>query len=148
MPLGLQSPWGLINVGASSAGGTSLPPGQVSPLVLTNGSGSPITLGMLCYVSGNDIVQPAISNGTLAQASVAYMCLDATIASAATGRFVYGGIVTGLTGGVFNTLGYLGTTAGLISATPDLVAGHYNQISGLWLSATQFAFNPTLPIQN
>lgn len=115
---------------------------------LTNGEAVAITKGQVCYLSTNDTAKKAFDNGTLAQASAICICIDASIASGATGRFVFGGRVPGLAGGTVNTLGYLSTVAGAIAAVPDLTAGRYNVLLGLWISATEFQFNPQLPILN
>jgi hypothetical protein len=125
-----------------------LTPGGWSPAVLTNGEAAPITLGQVCYLSADTTAKLAKSNSTLAIASAVCMCIDASIAAGATGRFVFGGLVTGLSGGTVNTLGYLGTTFGAIAASPDVTPGEYNTLLGLWLSATVFSFAPQLPIAN
>ncbi len=143
----MVSPGIILVSGQASGGGGSLPPGQQSPITLTNGDAAGMVPGTIAYIISNATAAKALSNGTLAQASVALMCLD-TIAPSATGRFVLGGLVAGLSGGTADTLAYCGTTAGVLSATPDLVSGHFNVICGIWLSATQFIFNPQLPLQN
>lgn len=140
------------NVGIFIAGSTNsltpVTPGGLTPVTFTNGEATPITLGQVCYLSANDTARLALSNGTLAQASVTCICIDASIAAAGTGRFVFGGRVPGLAGGTVNTPGYLGTTAGAIAASFDSTVGHYNVWLGLWISTTEFLFNPQLPILN
>lgn len=133
---------------ALGVGSSPVTPGGWSPVTLTNGDAGAITLGQVCYLSANDTARKAFSNGTEAQATAICMCIDASIAAAGTGRFVFGGIVTGLAGGTVNTLGYLSTTAGAIANTPNLTAGQYNVLLGIWQSATKFQFNPQLPILN
>ena len=97
----------------------------------------------------NNAVKLALSNGTAAQATAVCMCLAASVAAGATGKFVFGGIVAGAGAGkTFGTLGYLSTTAGAISTTPNLVSGQYNVILGAWINATDFEFAPQLPFQN
>lgn len=137
-----------IFIAGSSSAVSPVAPGGWSPVTLTNGEAAPITLGQVCYLSANDTARLALSNGSLAQASAVCLCIDASIAAAGTGRFVFGGRVAGLSGGTVNTPGYLGTTAGAIAASPDLTATHYNVWLGLWLSATEFQFGPQLPILN
>lgn len=146
MALGMnQQTYGLN--GAGGGVGSTIAPGGWAPIVLTNGDATGMVLGSLAYISANDTVSKAKSNGTLAQASCLYMSLD-TIVSGGTGRFVGGGIIGGLAGGTFNTLGYLGTTAGVMAAAPDLTVGEYNVLLGLWLSATEFQFHPQFPFLN
>lgn len=130
----------------ASAGG--LGPGSWSPVTLTNGDGDAITLGQVCYISGNDTARKAQSDGTEDEASARVICIATTIAAAATGLFVWGGIVNGLAGGVAGDLGYLGTTPGEIVAAPNLTVGQYNTLLGEWQSATKFQFFPQFPILN
>lgn len=144
--LGVLGKYGQLPSGISSS--TPSTPGGWSPVTLTNGEAGAVTLGQVCYLSAADTARLSFDNGTLAQAQAVCMCIDTTIAGGATGRFVFGGRVAGLAGGAFNTLGYLSTVAGAIAAVPDLVAGRYNVLLGLWTSATAFEFNPQLPILN
>lgn len=133
---------------ALGVGTSPLTPGGWSPVQLTNGDGTAITLGQVCYLSANDTARKAQSDGTEAEATCVCICIDTSIAAAAVGRFVFGGIVTGLVGGTVGTLGYLSATAGAIANAPNLTAGQYNVLLGIWQSATKFQFNPQLPILN
>lgn len=133
---------------AGPSGGTTLGPGAWSPVTLTNGEAVPITLGQVCYISADDTARLAQSDGTEAQASAVIICIDASIAAGATGRFVWGGNVDGLSGGVAGALGYLSATLGAIAAAPNLTAGQYNVLLGMWQSSTKFNFNPQIPILN
>ncbi len=140
---------GIALVQGSSGGSTPLPPGQFSPVTLTNGDGTAITKGQLCYASADDTAKKAQSDGTEAEATCVYMCLDATIAPGATGNFVLGGVVAGAGAGhTFGTTGYLSGTPGAISNTPNLTAGQFNVLVGFWLNATDFQFAPQVPILN
>lgn len=131
-------------------GGATAPvtPGGWSPVSLTNGDGTAITLGQVCYLSANDTARKAQSDGTEAEATAVCICIDASIAAAGTGRFVFGGIVVGLSGGSVGDLGYLSATPGGIAAVPNLNLGQYNVLLGIWQSTTKFQFNPQLPILN
>ena len=133
---------------ALGVGTSPVTPGGWSPVLLTNGDGTAITIGQVCYLSANDTARKAQSDGTEDEATAICICIDASIAAAGTGRFVFGGIVTGLAGGTAGDLGYLGTTPGAIVAAPNLTAGQYNVLLGIWQSATKFQFNPQLPILN
>jgi len=147
MATGIINPRGIF-LASGSAGGSSTPGGW-SPVTLTNGEAVPITIGQVCYLSANSTAKLGLANGTLAQASVVVMCIAASIAAGATGKFVFGGVVAGAGAGkTFGTLGYLSTTAGGISTTPDLTSGEYNVILGAWINATDFEFAPQLPILN
>jgi len=133
---------------ALGVGTSPLTPGGWSPVSLTNGDAGPITLGQPCYLFGNDIAGKAESDLTEARATAVCICIDASIAAGAVGRFVFGGIVTGLSGGTVGTLGYLSATAGVIAAVPNLTSGQFNVLLGIWQSASKFQFNPQLPILN
>lgn len=129
--------------------GTSpVTPGGWSTVQLINGDVDVITVGQVCYLSANDTARKAQSDGTEAEATCVCMCVDPSIAAGAAGRFVFGGLVIGLSGGTVGTLGYLSATAGGISATPNLTAGQYNVLLGIWQSASKFQFNPQIPILN
>jgi hypothetical protein len=133
---------------ALGVGTSPVTPGGWSPVLLTNGDGTAITLGQVCYLSANDTARKAQSDGTEDEATAVCICIDASIAASAVGRFVFGGIVTGLSGGTAGDIGYLGTTPGAIVAAPNLTAGQYNVLLGIWQSASKFQFNPQLPILN
>lgn len=133
---------------ALGVGTSPITPGGWSPVSLTNGDVAAITLGQVCYVSGNDTARKAQSDGTEDEATAICICVDASIAAAAVGRFVFGGVVPGLSGGVAGDLGYLSATLGAIAAAPNLTAGQYNVLLGIWQSTTKFQFNPQLPILN
>jgi hypothetical protein len=144
--LGGRALLGQLPSGASSGG--NLGPGSWSPVTLTNGDGTAITLGQVCYVSANDTARKAQCDGTEDEATGVVICVATSIAAAGTGLFVWGGIVAGLSGGVAGDLGYLSATLGAISAVPILTAGQYNVLLGMWQSATKFSFSPQLPILN
>lgn len=133
---------------ALGVGSTPVTPGGWSPVLLTNGDGTAITIGQVCYLSANDTARKAQSDGTEDEATAICICIDASVAAAGTGRFVFGGIVTGLAGGVAGDLGYLSATLGAIAATPNLNPGQFNVLLGIWQSTTKFQFNPQLPILN
>ena len=133
---------------ALGVGTSPITPGGWSPVLLTNGDVGAITLGQPCYLSANDTARKAQSDGTEAEATAICICIDVSIAAAGVGRFVFGGIITGLSGGTVNTLGYLSATVGVIAAVPNLTGGQYNVLLGIWQSATKFQFNPQLPILN
>jgi len=133
---------------ALGVGTSPLTPGGWSPVSLTNGDGTAITLGQPCYLSANDTARKAESDSSEAAATAVCICIDASIAAGAVGRFVFGGIVTGLSGGTVGTLGYLSATAGVIAAVPNLTSGQFNVLLGIWQSASKFQFNPQLPILN
>lgn len=133
---------------ALGVGTSPLTPGGWSPVYLTNGEAIAVTKGQPCYLSANDTARLAQSDGTEAQATCVCFCLDTSIAAGAVGRFVFGGLITGLVGGTVNTLGYLSATAGVIAAAPNLTAGQYNVLLGIWQSASKFQINPQLPILN
>lgn len=133
-----------------SLGGSTSPltPGGWSPVKLTNGDGTAITLGQPCYLSANDTARKAESDSSEAAATAVCICLDASIAAGAIGQFAFGGTVPGLSGGTVGTLGYLSATVGVIAAVPNLTSGQFNVLLGIWQSATKFQFNPQLPILN
>ena len=137
---------GQLPSGASSGG--NLGPGSWSPVTLTNGDGDAITLGQVCYISAADTARKAQSDGTEDEASAMVICVAASIAAAGTGLFVWGGLVAGLSGGVAGDLGYLSVTPGAIAAVPNLTAGQFNTLLGMWQSATKFQFFPQFPILN
>ncbi len=140
---------GIFLAAPGSGGSSPLGPGAWSPVALTNGDAGAITLGQIVYLSANDTARKAFSNGTEAQATAVAMCIDATIAPAASGRFVFGGVVLlAGAGKTYATLGYLGTTPGVLAAAPDLTAGHYLGISGFWMNATDFSFASSIPVLN
>lgn len=144
----ITSPFrGQFPVGVSQGVGPWTPGGW-SPVSLQNVNGGAITYGQQCYVFGNGTVKLAQSNGTEAEATCTCICIDTTIANNATGRFVFGGRVPGLSGGVANALAYLSTTPGARQAAPNLTAGQYNVLLGIWLNTTTLQFNPQLPILN
>ena len=132
----------------SDASASGSGPGSWSPVTLTNGDGTAITLGQVCYISANDTARKAQSDGTEDEATAVVVCIAATIAAGSSGLFVWGGIVNGLSGGIAGDLGYLSATLGAISATPNLTSGQYNVLLGMWQSASKFQFNPQLPILN
>lgn len=136
----------LVQGGGSSS--SALAPGAWSPALLTNGEAVPITLGQIIYLSANDTARLAFSNGSQTQATAVGIVVDASIAAGVAGKVAFGGRVSGLSGGVVNALGYLGHTAGAIAAAPDLTPNEYNTLLGYWLSATEFQFQPMLPILN
>lgn len=139
--------FGQVPAGAGS-GGSSLAPGAWSSVTLTNGDGTAITLGQLCYLSANDTARKGQADGTEDEATIVCVCVATSISAGASGLFVFGGIVTGLSGGVAGDPAYLSATAGAISATPVLTAGQYNVLIGIWQSTTKLQFNPQLPILN
>ena len=123
--------------------------GGWSPLSLTNSEAAPITVGQVCYAFGNNLVKLAQSDGSAAEAEALYLVIDTSIAAAAVGRVVAGGVVRGAGAAMsYGALGFLAATAGGISATPNLTAGQYNVLLGHWINATDFQFNPQLPILN
>ena len=120
-------------------------------MVLTSGEGATaFALGDVGYISADNTVKLALSNGTIAQASALCICIEAAgVAAGATGRFVFGGRVTGLAGGTAGTLAYLsGVTAGKIVAAPNLTVGQYNEFVGTWIAATVLEFAPGIPTLN
>ncbi len=132
-----------------SSSGSALPPGGWSPVTLTNGDGTAITKGQLCYISANNTAKKGQSDGTEAEATVVCMCIETSIAAGATGQFVFGGIVQNAGAGhTFAATGYLSGTPGAISNTPNLTAGQFNVLVGLWVNATDFQFSPQIPILN
>lgn len=133
---------------ALGVGTSPITPGGWSPVPLTNGEAIAVTLGQPCYLSANDTARLAQSDGTEAEATCVCICIDVSVAAGAVGRFVFGGIVPGLSGGTVGTLGYLSATAGVIAAVPNLTAGQYNVLLGIWQSTTKFQFNPQIPILN
>lgn len=144
----MQGVLGRIYGQIPGGGGSSIGPGAWSTVTLTNGDGAAITLGQVCYISGNDTARKAQSDGTEDEATAVVICVAASIGAGLTGLFAWGGIVEGLSGGVAGDLGYLSTTFGAISATPNLTAGQYNTLLGMWQSASKFSFFPQLPILN
>lgn len=144
MSIGTVTAWGIAMAGG---GGNPLPwPGAWSPVTLTNSSGGAITYGQICYLIGSDAVGLAQSDGTLAEARVAVMSINtASIANAGTGRFVFGGRIIALSGGVAGDDAWLGVTAGALATTPDTASGHYLARAGYWLSTTEFQFIPAIP---
>lgn len=140
---------GIFLVQAGSGSSAPLPPGQWSPVSLTNGDAGAITKGQVCYLSADDTARKGQSDNTEAEATVIAMCLATTIAPAAAGDFVLGGLVAGAgTGHTFGEVGYLSATPGAIAAVPNLTVGQYNVVLGFWINATDFQFSPQIPILN
>lgn len=143
----LYSPrFGIFQI--SGGAGGALPPGQWSPVTLTNGEGGAVTVGKVVYLSAADTASLAFATGTEAQATAVAMVLAASIAGGATGDYVFGGLVAGAgVGHTFAEVGYLGPL-GTIVSTPNLTIGQYNCILGFWQNATDFQFSPQIPILN
>lgn len=135
----------------------ALQPTAASPIPLVPGGGSPVVLtaaaafspGQVGYISAALTANLAISNGTLAQAFGLVMCVEpAGIPAGGTGRFIFGGRVSGLTGGTAGSQGYLSTTPGTLSTSPDLTTGHYFSWLGQWLGPNDFLFATGVPRLN
>ena len=140
---------GIVLVSNAGGGGAANAAGGWTPISLTNGDASPITIGQVCYLSASDTARKAQSDGTEAEARCVAICIDASIAPAAAGRFVFGGrLAAAGAGHTFAEVGYLSATLGAIAAVPNLTLGQYNTILGYWLNATDFQFSPQLPILN
>ncbi len=145
----MRSPYGIALVSAGGSGGTPVGPGEWSPVSYTNGDAGAITKGQVCYLSASNTMRKAQSDGTEAEATCVGICIDATIASGAVGRFVFGGRVANAgVGHTFAQVGYLSATLGAIANAPNLTVGQFNTILGYWLNATDFQFSPQIPIAN
>lgn len=142
---------GVFVASAGSGGGGS------ALLPLWAGGWSPLTLqalaafayGQVGYISADNIVRLADANATEQQATAICMCVEAAgIGIGNSGRFVFGGRVPDLSGGVFNTLAFLSNTAGNMTNVPNTNPGEYLVQLGYWLSPTDFQFDPQTPILN
>lgn len=142
---------GVFVASAGSSGGGS----GFSPLWA--GGWSPVTLqvladftyGQVGYMNGNNTVRLADANLTEAQATAICMCVEAGgILLGGSGRFVFGGRVPNLLGGVFNTLAFLSNTPGNLTNVPNTTPGEYLVQLGYWLSTTDLNFDPQTPILN
>lgn len=147
--LGVKTRAGLSFIGYPG-GVPSTAAGGWSPVTLTNGEGAAsFVYGELAYISANNTVMKAQSDGTLAEATCVAICVNATaIAAGATGKFVFGGRVPGLAVGAAGGLAYLSATPGAIATVPNLTAGQYNVLLGVFIAANVLEFNPQLPILN
>ncbi len=149
MSTGVSTPIGIFLVTGAAGGNVPLFPGGWTPYPLTNGDASPITKGQVCYMSAADTARIAQSDGTEAQATAVCICIDDSVAPGDVGKFVFGGAVPDIAAGKTPiTPGYLSATSGVIATAPNLAGGQYNVILGYWLNATDFQFNPQIPILN
>lgn len=125
---------------------------------VTNGEGATaIVIGAPVYASGADTVKRAQANAK-ATAKLAGLGMDASIAAAATGNIITGGIlvatttqwdaVAGTTGGLaFGTHYFLDpANAGKITATPPTTVGQCNVLVGIALSTTELELQIEPPI--
>ena len=138
---------GLKNI-SQTVGGAGLWPGGWSPMSLTNGDGTAITYGQVCYISAADTARKGQANSTQAIATVRCMCIDTTVAAGVAGRFVFGGRIPVMTGLTAATDYFLSTTLGALTVTPNITVGQYLVYVGFALSITEFQLVPSLPILN
>lgn len=138
---------GVFLASAGVSGSSELWPGAWSPVTLQ--ALAAFTYGQVGYLSADNSVRLADANVTEAQATAICMCVESGgIGIGNSGRFVFGGRVPDLSGGVFNTLAFLSNTPGNMQNTPNVTPGEYNVQLGYWLSPTDFQFDPQTPILN
>lgn len=125
---------------------------------VTNGEGAAaIVIGAPVYATAADTVKRAQANAK-STSKLAGLGLDASIAAAASGNIITGGIlvatttqwdaVAGTTGGLaFGTQYFLDpANAGKITATPPTTVGQCNVLVGIALSTTELELQISPPI--
>jgi len=113
---------------------------------VSNDSGSEMTKGDLCYISGDSGGVPQV---TLADAdaegtgSKMLVLIQETIANAADGTAMLFGVQNGFGGLTPGAIQYVHTTAGELTETAPSVAPDIVRIVGYAISASEIFFNPS-----
>jgi hypothetical protein len=141
-----------------AADSISVAAAQYSSRSVTNGeSSAAVVIGAPVYASAADTVKKAKADAK-ATSKLVGLGLDASIAAAATGNIITGGIlvattaqwdaVAGTTGGLaFNTEYFLDpANAGKITSTPPTTVGQCLVLVGIALSTTELELQIAQPI--
>jgi len=117
--------------------------------ILTVSGGVAFVYGELGYYHTDGTVRKAINSSLLAS-FCEVICIEAAgVASGSAGLFrVAPGLVTGLSGGTANAIGYVSPVAGAITTTPPTYGtATWNKPVGRWKTTTVFNFHPVASIE-
>jgi hypothetical protein len=120
---------------------------QLNARPYTVSGGVAFAYGEIGYLLADGTVRLAQSDGTQAEADAVVMCVAAAgVADGASGLFVTGADVPGLSGGTPGSLAYVDITAGALTTTvPTWAHGdRWIRPVGRWLTATILRFFPSL----
>lgn len=107
---------------------------------VSNDTGSGLSAGDLCYISGDSAGVPQV---TLADADAAssatkmLVCIAETIATGSDGQAVVQGVVSGFTGLTAAAIQYVSLTAGDFTETAPSATGDIVRVAGYAISATE-----------
>ncbi len=130
--------------------GNGIVPGQVFAITLFNSEAvASIPIGGVVYIFGTRLVKNCIDNGTLLQASAAYMCVSPGGVLAQTwGRFIPYGRAIGISAVAGATAGepaFMDASGYPTDVVPSVV-GRYLVNLGYFESTTSVWFNPQPPV--
>jgi hypothetical protein len=117
----------------------------VVKIQVSNDSGSGMSKGDVCYISGDSSGVPQV---TLADADAAATCskalviINETIDNGADGEAIVFGVITGMSGLTAGAIQYVHTTAGDATETAPSGSGDIVRILGYAISTTEIFFNP------
>lgn len=151
-PLTIASTTAVTNLNADMLDGfhsssfvpTAFDSGAIT-MTVKNDSIASVTLGTLCYISGDSSGTPSVLKADAdAESSCSKMLvmINETIASGATGSATVYGWVTGLSSLTAAAIYYASTSIGEITATAPSGSGDIVRIVGYAMSTTELFFNP------
>ena len=114
---------------------------------VANNTGTGMSKGDVCYISGDSSGTPEV---TLADADAESTCskmlvmLNEAIANSATGEAMVVGEVSGFTGLTAGAIQYVSATAGEVTETAPSTTGQIVRIAGYAISTTEIYFNPDI----
>jgi len=141
----------IITAGAIIVTQTALKISDGAELALiTNGHGSALAYGDVCYIHTDGTAKKAVHAGADAASRARWICLTrGGLADTATGVFSGPGAVAELTGGSTGASAWLGTAGDIINTPLDALDpasyGKFRVYLGEWLSSTKLNFQPTEP---
>jgi hypothetical protein len=117
------------------------------PIIMTvsNDSGSGMSKGDLCYISGDSSGVPQVTLADAdaeASASKALVVIHETIGNGSDGDAALFGVVTGFTGLTAGAIQYVHTTAGDFTETAPSGSADIVRVCGYAISTTEIFFNP------
>jgi hypothetical protein len=118
----------------------------VGTITVENNTGSSLSKGDICYISGDDTGVPEV---TLADADAAataigeLVVIAETITTGNSGAAKREGLITGLSGFTANTVQYLSTTAGDTTETVPSGSGDIVRVLGYSRITTELMFAPS-----
>ena len=144
---------GGLGIGASTTptetlmvtGDASVSEGMTVSITVSNDSGSSMSAGNLCYISGDSSGVPQVTLADAdaeATASKMLVVIAETIATGSDGRAIVRGFVTGLSALTAGNILYVGLTAGVITHAAPSGSGDIVRIVGHALTTTSMFFNP------